>query len=101
MNGLAAIVGQERAVGHLRAALASGRPHHAYLFDGPDGVGKHTTAIAFAQAMACSTRPGEGCGACEPCRKIEGGLHPDLICFEVLPEKGQTERVRELIPLLA
>jgi DNA polymerase-3 subunit delta' len=101
MDGFGSIVGQDRAVGHLRAALATGRPHHAYLFDGPDGIGKHATAIAFAQALACDARPGDGCGKCEPCRKINEGLHPDLIHFEVLPEKGQTERVRDLIPQLA
>ncbi len=101
MEGFAGIVGQEAAIARLRAAIAAGRPHHAYLFDGPEGVGKRTAAIAFMQALACTARPGEGCGACEACRKIDGGLHPDLIFFEVLPEKGQTERVRELMPRLA
>jgi|SRR5579871_15130 len=101
MRGLSGIVGQPHAIARLRAALAAGRPHHAYLFDGPDGVGKRTAAIALAQAMACEARPGDGCGECDPCRKIADGLHPDLIVFEVLPEKGQTERVRELLPRLA
>jgi DNA polymerase-3 subunit delta' len=101
MEGFASIVGQERAVARLRGAIASGKPHHAYLFDGPDGVGKRATALAFAQALSCERRPGEGCGACEPCRKLDAGIHPDLIAFEVLPEKGQTERVRELLPRLA
>jgi DNA polymerase-3 subunit delta' len=101
MEGLSGIVGQERALGQLTAALDAGRPHHAYLFDGPDGVGKRTTAIALAQALSCETHRGRGCGACEPCRKIDAGTHPDLILFQVVPEKGQTERVRDLQPQLA
>src|SRR5256885_13453331 len=76
VEGLASIVGQERAVGRLRAALASGKAHHAYLFEGPDGVGKHTTALGLAQAWNCEESPGEGCGRCGPCAKIDAGTHP-------------------------
>ena len=101
MRGLGDIVGQARAVGRLRGALAAGKPHHAYLFDGPEGVGKRATALAFAQALNCDPAPGEGCGACDPCRKIAEGLHPDVVAFEVVPEKGQSERARELLPRLA
>lgn len=105
MNGLGDIIGQERAITRLRGALSAGKPHHAYLFDGPEGVGKRATAFALAQALSCEPRPGEGCGECGPCRKIAGGIHPDVIPFEVFDEegkeKGQAERVRELIPRLA
>lgn len=98
--GLASIVGQTRAIEQLRGALARGTLHHAYLFHGPDGVGKHTAARALAQAANCETAPGEGCERCDPCRKIAADLHPDIKWFPVLPEKGQTERVRELISQL-
>ena len=105
MKGFASIVGQEGAVSRLRSALASGKAHHAYLFDGPEGIGKRTTAIALAQALNCDEAPGEGCGECASCRKIEEGTHPDLVLFRVFneegKEKGQTERVRELIGSLA
>lgn len=81
--------------------------HHAFLFEGPSGVGKATTARALAQAVNCE-RPiarrigGEtietpiGCGVCGACHKIEQGIHPDVITFDMTP-KGLTERVRELI----
>ena len=101
LEGLSSIVGQERAVQRLRSALGSGKVHHAYLFEGPDGVGKRTTALALAQAWNCEARPTEGCGACGPCRKISDGVHPDVVELGVFNEEGkvkdQAERVRELI----
>jgi DNA polymerase-3 subunit delta' len=101
VQGFASIVGQDRAVTRLRAALAGGKAHHAYLFEGPEGVGKRTTALALAQAWNCESRPGEGCGACPPCVKIDEGVHPDVVLFGVFNEEGkvkdQSERVRELI----
>jgi len=45
------ILGQERAVRILRTALTEGRTHHAWIFYGPEGVGKFTTAKAFAAAL--------------------------------------------------
>ena len=98
MNGLASIVGQTRAVEILRAAVATGKVHHGYLFEGPWGVGKATSARMLAMALNCERRDPNGCGTCEACAKIEAGTHPDVIWFDMTP-KGLTERVRELIPL--
>ena len=96
MPGLSSIVGQARAVEVLQAALAAGKVHHAYLFEGPDGVGKASTALALAMALNC---PNGGCGACDVCHKILSGNHPDVIAFDMTP-KGLTERVRELVALV-
>jgi DNA polymerase-3 subunit delta' len=87
MEGLPSIVGQAHAVAVLRRALASGRLGQAYLFEGPGGVGKATTARALMQALACEARRGEGCGACGPCRKVDAGTHPDLVQVGLLEEK--------------
>jgi DNA polymerase III subunit delta' len=87
MEGLRSIVGQVHAVGVLRRALVSERLAQAYLFEGPAGVGKTTTARALMQALACEGRPGEGCGACGPCQKIDAGVHPDLVQVGLLEEK--------------
>jgi DNA polymerase-3 subunit delta' len=87
MEGLRGILGQAQAVGVLRRALTSDRLAHAYLFEGPAGVGKATTARALMQALACERAPGEGCGTCEPCRKIDEGLHPDLVRVGLLEDK--------------
>ncbi|HET6922392.1 MAG TPA: DNA polymerase III subunit delta' [Anaeromyxobacteraceae bacterium] len=80
------IIGQERALDSLRGALGRGALHHAYLFAGPEGVGKGTAARLLAQAANCERAGGQGtpapvdpCGECLPCRKIARGVHPDVV----------------------
>jgi len=80
------VIAQERAVAALRSALRRGALHHAYLLGGPAGTGKGRAARILAQAANCqggSAGPGgyreEPCGSCLPCRKIERGVHPDVI----------------------
>jgi DNA polymerase-3 subunit delta' len=87
VEGLRSIVGQAHAVAVLRRALAASRLAQGYLFEGPAGVGKATTARALMQAFACEKRPGEGCGACGPCQKIDAGTHPDLVQIGPLEDK--------------
>ncbi len=76
------ITGQDRAVLALRAALARDALHHAYLFSGPEGVGKGTTALLLAQAANCARGDGDACGTCPSCRKVARGVHPDVIRVE-------------------
>jgi DNA polymerase III subunit delta' len=73
------VPGQEHAVGFLRHA--AGRPHHAYLFAGPEGGGKSLAARAFVAALLC---PDGGCGACRSCRLALDDKHPNE--FVVEPE---------------
>ena len=79
------IIAQDRALAPLRSALRRGALHHAYLFGGPEGVGKARAARLLAQAANCEApEHGAGhrddpCGACGPCRKIEKGVHPDVV----------------------
>jgi len=80
--GLSDILGQEQAVKVLRRATRSGRVAQAYLFAGPQGVGKATTARALAAALNCEQEPGVGCGECLSCSKVDRGLHPDLVTLE-------------------
>ncbi len=72
------IVAQEAAVNILKKSIENKRSHHAYLFVGPDGVGKRTTAIAFARGLNCRSSGSDGCDRCDSCRKIENGTHPDV-----------------------
>src|SRR5690554_3711142 len=90
------VIDQERAVETLRRALASGRVAHAYLFHGPDGVGKRAAALAFAQALECQRRPaGEAdpCGACPACQKVAKMLHPDVLLYFPQPNDADAEDV--------
>jgi DNA polymerase III subunit delta' len=80
------LIAQDRALSPLRSALRRGALHHAYLFGGPEGVGKGRAARLLAQAANCAAagEPGEGfrddpCGTCTPCRKIDKGIHPDVL----------------------
>jgi DNA polymerase-3 subunit delta' len=77
------LTGQDRAAGPLRAALRRGALHHAYLFGGPEGVGKRAAALLLAQAANCEAgAPDDACGACGPCRKIARRTHPDVFVLE-------------------
>lgn len=73
---------QERAISLLRRALRGGRAHHAYLFEGPEGVGKEMTARVLAARLLCQAEKAEPdadpCGRCEACRLFAAGNHPDF-----------------------
>jgi DNA polymerase-3 subunit delta' len=84
------VKGQDRAVGALTAALAKRCVHHAWLFHGPEGVGKELAAVGLAQALTCPDRPFEGCGACSSCRRVETRNHPDVTW--VMPEEEMVRR---------
>ncbi|HLK38952.1 MAG TPA: DNA polymerase III subunit [Polyangiaceae bacterium] len=88
---LAGVRGQPTAVETLRRGLAAGRVHHAYLFDGPNGVGKERAAFGLAQALVCERRSqgsADACGECRACARAvprpgEGTpLHPDVVVLE-------------------
>ena len=94
------IIGQDDAVATLRNAMTAGNSSHAYLFVGPQGLGKIAAAQAIAAAYMCPNRTPEkgGCGECETCRRILRGTHPDVTVIE--PEGAQgylAEQVRALI----
>jgi DNA polymerase-3 subunit delta' len=80
------LVGQEVGVAALREALASRSPGHAWLFAGPEGVGRRPAAFAFAAALNCDVDP-SGCGACSSCQKVLRGAHPDV--HLIVPEGQQ------------
>ena len=69
------VVGQDAITRTLRNALASGRIAHAYLFAGPRGIGKTTTARLLARALLCPERTGsDPCGACAACGDAAAGV---------------------------
>lgn len=90
------VVGHSRILERLRRAMASGRVAHAYLFVGPEGVGKSTVARAFALALTCPEEPAEGCGVCPSCKRIAAGSHPDVHVVEPEGLTLKIEKVRDL-----
>ncbi|MBI4570563.1 MAG: hypothetical protein HY723_01330 [Chloroflexi bacterium] len=73
------VIGQERAVAVLRRAVEDpSRRSHAYLFAGPEHVGRAITARRFAQALNCTADADRPCGACRTCRLIAEDKHPDV-----------------------
>jgi DNA polymerase-3 subunit delta' len=94
------LLGHEWAVDLLREHIAGGRTRHAYLFTGPQGVGRRTLALRFAQALSCTQppAPGQPCVACRACTHIAEMQHPDLHVVQAEKEGGilKVEQVREL-----
>ena len=90
------VVGQEHVVGTLRNALGSGRIHHAYLFAGPRGTDKTSTARLLAKAVNClapeQQRP---CNECTICQAVNEGRLLDLIEIDAASNTG-VDDVREL-----
>jgi DNA polymerase-3 subunit gamma/tau len=75
-----AVVGQDPVTRTLRNALISGRVAHAFLFTGPRGIGKTTTARLLAKALACTERTGpEACGRCASCQDFVSGAPVDVM----------------------
>lgn len=93
------IIGQEKAVAFLKGVTASDRIAPAYLFTGIVGVGKKTTAMAFALLVNCMNPvDGDGCGRCSSCKKIIDGNHPDVIIVGPDEEKKAIgiDQIREI-----
>ncbi|HHO47062.1 MAG TPA: DNA polymerase III subunit delta' [Desulfobacteraceae bacterium] len=98
----AELLGQPKAVQLLGRALAGGRLAHAYLFIGPDGVGKATAARSMAAALFCREGPPAApCRQCGGCRKFFANNHPDF--HHILPQGAviKIDQVRGLKKLLS
>src|SRR3989449_1221953 len=95
------VVGQDHVTRTLQAAIAAGRVAHAFLFTGPRGVGKTTTARLLAKALDCERGPTpEPCNACSNCKEIGEGS-----AFDVLEIDGashtQVDKMRDLMETVA
>jgi len=98
VNTFAAVQGHARIADFLRAAVRNQRLAHAWLFAGPDGIGKRSVALALAAWVHCAAGGDDACGVCPACRQIAAGSHPDVQLVGVPAGKKEigVDRVREL-----
>lgn len=95
------VYGHEWAQQLLRRALQSDATRHAYLFLGPEHIGKTTLARAFAQALTCENPVGEtglgACGRCRACRLAAEGVHPDHRFFAPAGNQLLIDQIRTVV----
>jgi DNA polymerase III subunit delta' len=96
------IQGQDRAVHNLKQCLKRDKLHHAYLFSGPEGVGKKMTALELIKALNCDRPvPDGGCDHCPSCLKLDRQIHPDFIHVKPEGVNIRIEQIRDLSQRLA
>lgn len=89
--------GQTHVKRTLQNALLANKTTHAYLFSGPRGTGKTSTAKIFAKALNCEHAPtDEPCNECATCKSITNGSHPDVIEFDAA-SNSSVDEIREII----
>lgn len=91
------IAGHDSEIGILKGAISLGRVAHAFLFAGPEGIGKKKTAIALAKALNCDGYSDDSCGICDDCARMEAATHQNLVTVWPLDKDGERDDVGGLI----
>lgn len=89
------ILGHDRILSELEKEIAGGKLSHAYLFTGPDQIGKASVARTMAHILQCE---GKYCHDCSVCREIDKGYHADTI---EVADNGQTIKIEEIREIIA
>ena len=91
-------VGNKATISYLEQAIANDNVSHAYLFCGPEGVGKTKAGLHFAKLLLCESEKPLDCKGCPSCKLFESGSHPDFHHLD--KEAVLVDEVRELISSL-
>ena len=101
LSSMLRLHGQEGVVQRLDRSIAAGRIHHAYLFAGPEHLGKTTLAIQLAQTLNC-TAPDPPCDVCGACTRVLSGTHADdQYCYVGMPLPDPDDEADTVIPIAA
>jgi len=93
------VLGHSMPIELLKRGIISGKVAQSYLFLGSQGIGKKWVALQFAKALNCLERDdktGDGCDRCLSCRKINDGLHPDIVILEPENQTIKVDQVRQM-----
>ena len=98
------VLGHSMAIHRLQNAIKTDKVVQSYLFVGNEGIGKKWAAVQFSKALNCLNNPvesGDACDQCLSCRKIDEGLHPDLLLLEPENQVLKVDQVRQMQRVLA
>ena len=97
------VLGHSRTITLLRRAITNEKVVNSYLFLGSEGIGKKYVALQFAKALNClgEGEGGDACDHCISCKKIDHGLHPDVLVIEPEGQNIKVDQVRQFQKELA
>lgn len=90
------LLGHDKVLEQLRKGAREGKPAHAQLFAGPEGVGKKLVAVEFACMLNCPDGGGHTDGECRTCRRIREGKHPDISLERPERSSIRVDRIRKI-----
>ncbi|MFC1730246.1 DNA polymerase III subunit delta' [candidate division KSB1 bacterium] len=95
------LINQNSIKHYFSRAFASGKPHHAYLFFGPDGTGKAMAAVELARVKTCMDPEQKPCGTCASCVKFKKFKHPDIMLVFPVPGSLKSDEIQEQRELIS